>query len=197
VIFLSEHLFGNQLQLKRFSVLQSNVFIYINTMATRLMKELKTLQMNPPEDMVLLPSDSNLYHWTAVIKGPRDTPYEGGYFQLSISIPDTYPLQPPSVRFNTKVFHPNIHFKTGEICLDLFKNAWSAVHTLQSVCTCILLLLSTPEPDSPLNCDCGNLLRCGDIRGYNSLASMYTKLYATSKNIINVDMYRSYNKNFV
>lgn len=29
-------------------------------------------------------------------------------------------------------------------------------------------------PDSPLNCDAGNLLRGGDIRGYNALARMYT-----------------------
>lgn len=29
-------------------------------------------------------------------------------------------------------------------------------------------------PDSPLNCDAGNLLRGGDLRGYNSLARMYT-----------------------
>ena len=33
-------------------------------------------------------------------------------------------------------------------------------------------------PDSPLNCDAGNLLRGGDIRGYNSLARMYTIEYA-------------------
>jgi len=60
----------------------------------------------------------------------------------------------------------------------LLKNAWSAVYTLQSVCRAIIALLAQPEPDSPLNCDCGNLLRCGDVRGYNSLARMYTKLHA-------------------
>ena len=31
-----------------------------------------------------------------------------------------------------------------------------------------------PAPDSPLNCDAGNLLRAGDERGYNSLARMYS-----------------------
>ena len=30
-----------------------------------------------------------------------------------------------------------------------------------------------------LNCDAGNLLRFGDLRGYNSLARMYTVEYAT------------------
>ncbi len=38
----------------------------------------------------------------------------------------------------------------------------------------MLALLSSPEPDSPLNCDAGNLLRSGDERGFRSLARMYT-----------------------
>jgi len=42
------------------------------------------------------------------------------------------------------------------------------------VCQAILALMSDAAPDSPLNCDAGNLLRANDRRGYNSLARMYT-----------------------
>lgn len=49
---------------------------------------------------------------------------------------------------------------------------------LQSMCQAILALMSDSAPDSPLNCDAGNLLRGGDVRGYNSLARMYTVEYA-------------------
>lgn len=45
------------------------------------------------------------------IQGPSETPYEGGVFQLAFSVPEQYPLQPPQVRFLTKIFHPNVHFK--------------------------------------------------------------------------------------
>ncbi|KAL6052195.1 E2 ubiquitin-protein ligase peroxin 4 [Balamuthia mandrillaris] len=149
-------------------------------MAARLMKEYQALQKEPAEDIVLFPcNESNIFHWRGFITGPPETPYEGGTFELDINVPENYPLQPPTILFLTKVFHPNIHFKTGEICLDLLKTAWSAVYTLQSVCRSIIALLAHPEPDSPLNCDCGNLLRIGDVRGYNSLARMYTLLYAS------------------
>mmetsp|Transcript_18614 Transcript_18614/g.35460 ORF Transcript_18614/g.35460 Transcript_18614/m.35460 type:complete len:160 (+) Transcript_18614:181-660(+) len=147
---------------------------------TRLFKELKEAQRDAAEesDLTLIPDDTNIYRWTALLKGPLDTPFEGGCWQLNITVPESYPLVPPNVRFVTKIFHPNVHFKTGEICLDILKSAWSPAWTLRSVCRAVLALLSQAAPDSPLNCDAGNLLRAGDIRGYNSVASMYAVEYA-------------------
>lgn len=37
----------------------------------------------------------------------------GGRWKLDISIPDTYPLHPPTIKFKTRVCHPNIHFKVN------------------------------------------------------------------------------------
>eukprot|EP00270_Netrium_digitus_P004948 TRINITY_DN1643_c0_g1_i2.p1 TRINITY_DN1643_c0_g1~~TRINITY_DN1643_c0_g1_i2.p1 ORF type:complete len:137 (+),score=25.05 TRINITY_DN1643_c0_g1_i2:246-656(+) len=124
---------------------------------SRLFKELKEIQrdLKADSDIRLICDESNIYRWKAHIKGPDDTPYEGGAFLLSFVIPEQYPLVPPQVRFVTKIFHPNVHFKTGEICLDILKTAWSPAWTLQSVCRAIIALLSHPEADSPLNCDCG------------------------------------------
>ncbi len=42
----------------------------------------------------------------------------------------------------------------------------------------VLALMSDAAPDSPLNCDAGNLLRGRDARGYASLARMYTLEHA-------------------
>lgn len=158
---------------------------------TRLLKELKSVQQyissttQPPtcttsqshSDLYitsLMPNESNLYEWFAVIHGPRDTPYYGGEFRVRFRIPQSYPMAPPEASFVTTIFHPNVHFKTGEICLDILKNEWSPAWTILSVCQAIVALLSDPVGDSPLNCDAGNLLRAGDMRAYNGLARLYT-----------------------
>lgn len=98
-------------------------------------------------------------------QGPTETPYEGGAFELAINVPEQYPLVPPAVRFRTRVFHPNVHFKTGEICLDILKTAWSPAWTLHSVCQAVLALMSDPAADSPLNCDAGGRVvgGCGRV----------------------------------
>src|SRR5262249_50431857 len=44
---------------------------------------------------------------------------------------------------------------TGEICLDILKDAWTPIWTLESACRAIIALLSHPAADSPLNCDAG------------------------------------------
>ncbi|KAJ3189918.1 hypothetical protein HDU85_000204 [Gaertneriomyces sp. JEL0708] len=146
----------------------------------RLLKELRDYQQDPPAQVVELhpTSDDDLFSWRAEIVGAEGTSYEGGRFALDIQVPPTYPMQPPIIKFIGKICHPNVHIKTGEICLDLLKTAWSPAWTLQSACIAIAALLTSPEPDSPLNCDAANLLRCGDNRGYNSLVRMYTQLYS-------------------
>ena len=98
---------------------------------------------------------------------------------MSFKIEQNYPLSPPKAKFLTKIFHPNIHFESGEICLDVLKaQNWTPAWTLESLCRAVVNLLVNPNADSPLNCDSGNLIRAGDMLGQESMAKMYTIEYA-------------------
>lgn len=83
------------------------------------------------------------------IAGPPDTPYEGGIFKLEIKVPETYPFNPPKVKFITKLWHPNISSVTGAICLDILKDNWAAAMTLRTVLLSLQALLAAAEPDDP------------------------------------------------
>ncbi|EPQ28718.1 uncharacterized protein PFL1_03522 [Pseudozyma flocculosa PF-1] len=155
----------------------------------RLLKEHQSVQRDlgsgapsNPDLLELRPYDSDLEdlsEWTACIRAPTHGAYQGGIFNLTLTIPPSYPTKPPIVKFQTPIFHPNVHFKTGEICLDVLStNSWTPAWTLSAVCTAILALLDAPEPDSPLNVDAANLVRSADTRAYRSVCAMFVRLHA-------------------
>jgi peroxin-4 len=135
-----------------------------------------THNYNENDDIFLRPTNpsKSILHWTALLRGPPDSPYENGIFQLSIICKSDYPLVAPNMTFQTKVFHPNVHFKTGDICLDILKKEWSPAWGLQAACRAVVALLSDPDASSPLNCDAGNLVRGNDMSAFWGTARMYT-----------------------
>lgn len=106
--------------------------------------------------------------------GPKDSPYENAEFAFEISVPTDYPMLAPKVTFSAyTVFHPNVSWKDGSICLDLLTSAaWSPSWTLLTTMQAIRMLLDNPNTDSPLNVDAANILRAGDVRGYRSYIRM-------------------------
>ena len=77
----------------------------------RLRSEYRSLVKNPDPDIVLQPHEENLRHWVAHIRGPADSPFHEGVFRLRVEAGLQYPMTPPSISFETKIFHPNVHFK--------------------------------------------------------------------------------------
>eukprot|EP00759_Apiculatamorpha_spiralis_P058811 PhF_6_TR9418/c0_g1_i1/m.14730/K06689/UBE2D, UBC4, UBC5; ubiquitin-conjugating enzyme E2 D len=125
-------------------------------MATkRLQKEMKEMITDAPPNTSAGPvSESDLYKWKATIIGPDGTPYAGGIFHLTMHFPSDYPFKPPTVKFITKIYHPNIS-QHGDICLDILKhgtqgNTWSPILNTGKVLLSILALLNEPNPDSAL-----------------------------------------------
>ncbi|XP_040429938.1 ubiquitin-conjugating enzyme E2 B isoform X3 [Cygnus olor] len=119
--------------------------------------------------------------WNAVIFGPEGTPFEDGTFKLVIEFSEEYPNKPPTVRFLSKMFHPNALlsvqtrlelkqgtdqaqrysflsvYADGSICLDILQNRWSPTYDVSSILTSIQSLLDEPNPNSPANSQAAQL----------------------------------------
>lgn len=67
---------------------------------------------------------------------PHDTPFEDGTFKLTIEFTEEYPNKPPTVRFVSKMFHPNV-YADGGICLDILQNRWSPTYDVSAILTSI------------------------------------------------------------
>jgi ubiquitin-conjugating enzyme (huntingtin interacting protein 2) len=68
---------------------------------------------------------------------------------VDIVIPPEYPYKPPRMRFDTKIWHPNISSQTGAICLDILKDEWSPALTIRTALISLQALLCAAEPDDP------------------------------------------------
>ncbi|EPB77731.1 ubiquitin--protein ligase [Ancylostoma ceylanicum] len=80
--------------------------------------ELKNIESQPLEGFTISASDDNLFVWTVGIYGPPNTLYQGGYFKAVIRFPPNYPYSPPSMKFLTKVWHPNV-YENGDLCISI------------------------------------------------------------------------------
>mmetsp|Transcript_46784 Transcript_46784/g.111207 ORF Transcript_46784/g.111207 Transcript_46784/m.111207 type:complete len:202 (+) Transcript_46784:104-709(+) len=124
------------------------------------LQDIRVLAKDGKEAQVSADSvDNDLTHWKAWLKGPEGTPYSGGLFDIDIEIPAEYPYNPPKMKFDTKIWHPNISSQTGAICLDVLGKEWSPALTIRTALLSIQALLSSPEPDDPQDAEVAEMYK--------------------------------------
>lgn len=134
--------------------------------ALLLMKQLKDLKKNPVEGFSAgLKDDSDPFRWEVMIMGPPDTPYEGGFFQAEMTFPKNYPNMPPTLRFTSEFWHPNV-YNDGTVCISILhapgedsygyesaSERWLPIHTVESILVSVISMISSPNDESPANID--------------------------------------------
>jgi ubiquitin-conjugating enzyme E2 A len=123
----------------------------------RLMRDFRQINENPRDGITASPEEDDIFHWTAIIFGADDTPWEGGIFKLDLKFGNDYPMSPPRVKFITPMFHPNV-YRDGNICMDIMKNQWSPTYDVAALLLSIQSLLSDPNPLSAANAEAAELL---------------------------------------
>ena len=81
---------------------------------------------------------------------PGDGIYRGGTFIFKFQVPSSYPHDAPKVLCETRVYHPNIDME-GHVCLNILREDWKPVLTIQSIIMGLQFLMCDPNPDDPLN----------------------------------------------
>ena len=148
-------------------------------------QETSRLASDPVPGIIAKPFPSNLRHFYIEITGPTETCYEGGLFKLELFLPLEYPMCAPKIRFLTKIFHPNID-TLGRICLDILKDKWSPALQIRTVLLSIQALLSTPNPDDPLNNVAADMWK-SDLKSAIKIAKDWTRAHAKAWFMIAAD----------
>ena len=124
-----------------------------NKSSKRILLDMKLLQeMNIEHEII------DLNSLTCVIKGPSDTIYENGTWKVSITFPKNYPFKSPTIGFLDKIYHPNVDYSSGSICLNVLNEEWQPIYTIKHIIETFLpQLLTYPNPDDPLNIEAAEL----------------------------------------
>ncbi|KAL5478850.1 UBC15 [Sanghuangporus weigelae] len=144
-----------------------------STARNLLKRELKELTQHPIEGFSAGLIKDDLLQWRVVIIGQPDTLYSEGFFVADLIFTENYPNEPPTMKFITPMWHPNI-YQDGRVCISIlhppgedqygYEDAgerWLPVHTVSSIMLSVISLLSSdiPNTDSPANVDAAKEVR--------------------------------------
>jgi len=116
----------------------------------RIKRDITDLFKSPAPGICVLPDENDITVIHALISGPMDTPYEGGFFYFVLKCGADYPASPPRARLITTGsggtrFNPNL-YKNGKVCLSILGTwpgpGWSPVLSLGSVLISIQSLMN-------------------------------------------------------
>ena len=178
-------------------------------------KEISKLNLNSLGIYIQF-NEENFFEAKAMIVGPKDSLYEGGFLFFNVYFPKNYPFSPPDIAYvsrNSIRIHPNIYVGHGtkgfgKVCLSIL-GTWSGPKwtTVMDITTILLtiqsLLDKNPlhhEPGQEKNETLMNKLY-NQVIEYDTINTLILKNYInppTGFHIFLEDMkneFKKYNKN--
>ena len=157
----------------------------------RLLRDVKQIMVNPLTEngIYYQHCEEDILKGHAMIIGPEDTPYYGGYYFFELRYPTNYPHSPPVVKFFTQGdqirFNPNL-YKNGKVCVSLLNtwrgDQWTSCQTITS----ILLTLCTLLCKNPILNEPGVGINHKDFKSYESIIA-YKNIELSTLHLLNQD----------
>jgi len=122
----------------------------------RAAKDFKEISLPNPVS-ITQPNPADVMNYKILIK-PDEGYYRNGRFYFDLKIPNTYPHEPPKLKCETSIYHPNID-QDGNVCLNILREDWKPVLTINSIIYGLLHLFYEPNPEDPLNTEAAELLK--------------------------------------
>lgn len=117
-----------------------------NSATARLKQDYMRLKNDPVPYVLAEPVPSNILEWHYVVRGPENTPYEGGFYHGKLIFPGEFPFQPPSIYMTT----PNGRFKVNtKLCLsisDFHPDTWNPAWSVSTILTGLLSFMIENSP---------------------------------------------------
>lgn len=120
------------------------------------------------------PNPADIMNWKILIK-PDEGYYRGNRFTFDLKIPNSYPHEPPKLKCETSIYHPNIDHE-GNVCLNILREDWKPVLTINSIIYGLLHLFNEPNPEDPLNKEAAELLK-NDRRQFEMNVRRYNRYH--------------------
>lgn len=149
----------------------------------RISKDIKDIINNESlrnqDKIFCLFNDQDIHDVNALIVGPDDTPYQGGFFFFKLRFSDNYPRKPPTAKLQTLSsnvrFNPNL-YEAGKVCLSILGTwdgpGWTVCMSMTTVLTSIQSLMSDmpyrnePGHDNDSNNLCEQYNHCINYHNY-------------------------------
>ena len=162
----------------------------------RLLSDVKTIMKNPLNDngIYYIHDDEDMLKGYAMIVGPSDTPYFGGFYFFKINYPTDYPHSPPKVSYHTNGdnirFNPNL-YKCGKVCVSILNTwrgeQWTSCQTISTLLlTLCTLLCENPLLNEPgvnkLHADCEKYKK---IIEYKNIEIAMLGMFCKNPNVYN------------
>lgn len=112
----------------------------------RLKQDYIRLKSDPVPYISAEPLHSNILEWHYVVKGPENSPYEGGYYHGKLVFPREFPFKPPSIYMLT----PSGRFSVNtRLCLsisDFHPDTWNPAWSVSTILTGLLSFMLETSP---------------------------------------------------